>query len=172
MLASAVKDQFAGGYFTVGRGTGVGYTYRIKGNTASATVNSVANTVIIELYDTLVASLDANSYVSVIGSLYTDLALARGAGTNYIPVGVTQAAMTANTYGWVQTHGVTGCLAGGTLTGGCAVQASLAIDGAVSQYGVGTTSNASNTLFVSTPIGYCIDPAADTYYAVISLMLE
>jgi hypothetical protein len=177
-LASITKDQFAGGYVTVARGTGAPYSYRIKGNSASATVNSVANSVIIELYDQLQASLAASTttYLSIVGSPYNYMELCTGTGTmattNYIGVGVAQATLAANNYGWICTNGVTTCLADGTLTAGCMISASAATAGAVQQFGVGTTSNASNVLFVNQPLGYCIDPAATTYYATIYLQAE
>lgn len=176
--ASIAKDQWAGGYLSVCRGTGAPATYRIKGNTAAATVNSVANTSIIELYEPLVATLAASTttYLSICGSLYNAVELNTAAGTyaasNSIAVGVTQATISANYYGWVQTHGVTAVLADGTLTSGCLVSASAKVAGAVQQFGVGTTSNASNLLFVNQPVGYCIDPGADTYYATVNLQLE
>jgi len=169
--SSTVKDQWAGGYLVINSTAGTGYTYRIKGNTAVATINGVANTVIIELYEPLVVALTASSYVSIIGSLYSDVK-ASTAATDYISIGVTQANMTANTYGWVCTHGVTGVLVDGTMTIGCMAQKSLVTAGAVAQYGVGTTSNASNTLFVSQPLGWCIDPATSTAYGVIYLQVE
>lgn len=178
VLASVAKDQFAGGYITIARGTGLPYCYRIKGNTAAATVNSVASSVFIELYEPLVATLAASTatYLSIIGSMYNMIELNTGTGTmastNYCTVGVSCSTLTANTYGWICTHGVTSCLADGTLTAGCLLQASPKIAGAVAQYGVGTTSNASNLLFVNNPVGYCIDPAADTYYSTIYLQVE
>lgn len=176
--ASTAKDQWAGGYLSVCRGTGAPATYRIKGNTAAATINSVANSVLIELYEPLIASLAASTstYLSITGSLYNAVELNTAAGTyaasNSIAIGVTQAAISANYYGWICTHGPTAVLADGTLTSGCLVSASAKIAGAVQQFGVGTTSNASNALFVNQPVGYCIDPAADTYYATVYLQLE
>ena len=158
--AGAVKDMYAGGYLSVGRGTGAGYSYRIKGNTAAATVNAVANTVIIELYDQLVLALDASTYVSLIGSLYTDLIICTP-GTNYLSVGVTQGNMTANTFGWVCTHGVTQCLVDGTITAGDVVQPSVATGGALQAAGVGSTD--ISALIGQNFVGYCIDPAATTY---------
>ena len=175
--ASTAKDQWAGGYLSICRGTGAPATYRIKGNTAAAT-QIAANQVLIELYEPLVASLAASTttYISICGSLYNAVELNTAMGTyaasNSIAVGVTCAAISANYYGWVQTHGVIACLADGTLTSGCLVSASANIAGAVQQFGVGTTSNASNLLFKAQPVGYCVDLGADTYYAVINLQLE
>ena len=177
-LASTAKDQWAGGYVNVARGNGLPYIYRIKGNTAAATINSVANSVLIELYDPLVASLAASTttYISIMGSLYSALELCTAAGTyaasNSIGIGVTNATISANYYGWICTHGVCSCLADGALTSGGAISASAKIAGGVQQYGVGTTSNASNALFVNQPVGFCIDKGADTYQATIFLQIE
>ena len=187
--ASTAKDQWAGGYLSICRGTGAPATYRIKGNTAAATINAVASSVLIELYDPLQVSLAASTttYISICGSLFNAVELNTAAGTyaasNSIAMGVTQATHTtsgtaadygisANTYGWIQTRGICSVLADGTLTSGCLVSASAKVAGAIQQFGVGTTSNASNVLFVNQPVGYCVDPAADTYYATVFLQLE
>jgi hypothetical protein len=177
-LASVVADQYAGGYIAISLGTGLPYTYRIKRNTASATVNSQSSAVFIELYEPLVATLAASTSttITIIGSLYNDLYLNTAGGTagttGNITVGVSCANMTANTYGWVQTHGVTACIADGTLTTGCLLSASAKVAGAVQQYGVGTTHNSGNGLFIYNAVGFCIDPAASASYAMIYLQLE
>ena len=176
VLASTIIDQFAGGYITMTKDTGVGYCYRIKKNTASATINGTASTVILELYDPLQVAVDHTTDMSITGCLHNDLVSALDT-TNHIIVGVTQADFTGATtaapkFGWICTHGVTACLQDGTVANGDMIQPSIAVAGAFSTYGVGTTSNASIALFGSQIIGYCIDQSADTQHASIFLTIE
>lgn len=171
-LASTIKDQFQGGYITMTKDTGVGYSYRIKGNTAAATLNAVANLVIIELYEPLVVAIDTTTDTSVTASLYNDLVAGFASAANNICVGVTVANMTANTYGWICTHGVCACLQDGTVANGDMIQASALTAGAFSTYGVGTTSNGAGILFGGQVIGYAIDQSATTQHATIYLQIE
>jgi hypothetical protein len=171
-LASTVKDQWQGGYITMTKDTGVGYIYRIKGNTAAATLNSVANLVIIELYEPLQVAVDATTDASITASLYNDLLAGFASAANNICVGVTCANQTANSYGWICTHGVCACLQDGTVANGDMIQASALTAGAFSTYGVGTTSNGAGILFGGQAIGYCIDQSATTQHATIYLQIE
>jgi hypothetical protein len=177
-LASVVKDQYAGGYLVIALGTGLPYTYRIKGNTASATVNSQASAVFIELYDPLIASLATSTAttLTIIGNPYMDVDLCTAGGTagttNNWGLGVAVRTLTANTYGWIQTTGPVGVFTDGTLTTGCAISTSAKTAGAIQQYGVGTTSNASNTLFVYQPCGFCIDVTASASYSLCYVQFE
>jgi hypothetical protein len=176
VLASTVIDQFAGGYVTITKDTGVGYCYRIKRNTAAATVNGTANMVLVELYEPLVVALSITSDISITGSLYNDLVPALYT-TDHIIIGVTcanfaTATTTAPKFGWVCTHGHCVCLTDGTVANGDAIQPSIVAAGAFSTYAVGTTSNASTGLFGAQMIGYAVDKAADTCYSSIFLIIE
>jgi len=178
VLASTVIDQFAGGYVTITKDTGVGYCYRIKRNTASATVNGTANMVLVELYEPLVVALSITSDISITGSLYNDLVAAL-VTTDHIVVGVTQAVMTGATtttprFGWICTHGLCTCLQDGTVANGDAIQPSIVAAGAFSTFGVGTTANngAGGALFGSPLIGFAVDKSADTQHGTIFLRLE
>jgi hypothetical protein len=175
-LASIVVGAFAGGYLTITKDTGVGYSYRIKGSTASATQAGNANIVILELYEPLQVALDNTSDISVTGCLHNDLVAALYT-TDHIIVGVTQASMAAATtaiplFGWICTHGVCTCLTDGTVANGDLIQPSVVAAGAFSTFAVGTTSNASGALFSAQQIGYCIDKAADTNHSTIFLTIE
>lgn len=137
-LASVIKDQFAGGYLTCNKDTGVGYTYRIKGNTATSSGGVGTGNILIELYDKIVVALDATTDTGLVGSLYSDLVSAL-VSTNHVMAGVTVSNQAANTFGWVCTHGVCACLQDGTVTNGDVVQASIVTAGAYQSLGVGTT---------------------------------
>jgi hypothetical protein len=172
-LASVVAQQFAGGYFNASKDTGYGYIYRIKGNTATDTPAS--GLIRLELYEPLQVVLSATTDCAIIGSLYNDLRAATAA-TDNIVAGVTCANMTANTYGWVCTHGVCNCLQDGTVTNGDMIQLSIVTTGAFSAYGVGTSTNSQlggvGNMFGAQQLGFCIDTAATTNYSTIYLQLE
>jgi hypothetical protein len=176
VLASIVIDAFAGGYLTITKDTGVGYCYRIKRNTASATLNGTASTIILELYEPLQVALDHSSDISVTGSLFNDL-VATLNSTDHIISGVTCAAMTGATtaapkFGWICTHGMCACLQDGTVANGDLIQQSSAVAGAFSTFGVGTTSNYLADLFLTPKIGFAVDQSADTQHGTIFLQLE
>jgi hypothetical protein len=156
-LASTVINQFAGGYLSLNKDTGYGYIYRIKSNKAAATVNSVANLVLIELYEPLQVAIDATTDAGIVGSLYTDMN-AYTIATNLLPVGVTQANMTANTYGWICTHGPCIVLQEGAISSGNVIVAAYTTAGAVSRAGLGT-SNTSGS-FAYPIVGYCMQTSA------------
>ena len=169
-LASTIKDQWAGGYITITKDTGVGYSMRIKGN--DATSDHYSSLVLIELYEPLPIALDTTSDTSITASLYVDLLAGFASAANNICVGVTVANQTANSYGWICTHGVCACLQDGTVANGDLIQASALTAGAFSTYGVGTTGNAGGILFGGQCIGYCIDQSATTQHATIYLQIE
>ena len=180
-LASTIANQWAGGYLFVTQGTGLPYNYRIKGNTAAATLLA-ANQVLIELAEPLQATLAASTttYLTIMGSLYNAVELNAAAGTfagsNSVAIGVTQATISANYYGWVCTHGVTSCLTDGTITDGAMLSASKKIVGAVQEFGVGTSSNTAlagyQYMFANQPVGFCINTGGDGYQSAIFLQIE
>jgi hypothetical protein len=176
VLASCVKDQFAGGYVTMTKDTGYGYTYRCKGNTASATLNGTANTVILELYSPLQVAVNHTTDMSITGNIYNDLVSAL-VTTDHIVAGVTCANFAAATtttplFGWICTHGVCTCLQDGTVVNGDMIQPSIKTVGAFCSYGVGTSTNNAAPLFGSQQIGFCIDTAATGNYSTIFLEIE
>jgi len=169
-LASTVKDQFAGGYFSTHKDAGLGYTYRIKGNTVVGVPDS--GNFRLELYEPLVVAVTTATDISLTASLYNNLLAGFASAANNIVVGATIANMTANTYGWICTHGVCACLQDGTVANGDMIQASALTAGAFSTYGVGTTSNGAGILFGGQAIGFCIDKSATTQHATIYLQVE
>ena len=108
VLASVDANQFRNGYLVVTLGTGVGYRYRIKSNTASATVDTVANTVIVTLYDPLQTALAATDNI-VVKASRTSKVLVGTAALDNIGVAVAPAPAATNSttyYFWAQTSGV------------------------------------------------------------------
>lgn len=103
-LASVTKDEYAGGYLAVTNATGEGYTYQIKGNTA--TNNPTSGNIRMELWENLVLALDASTDIAIMGSKYQNLEAA-SASTDNVLAGVTVMDITVSdkSYGWVQTRG-------------------------------------------------------------------
>jgi hypothetical protein len=171
-LASVIKDQFAGGYITMNKDTGVGYTYRIKGN--DATGDHYASKILIELYDPIVVAIDATTDSGIVGNIYNDLVIC-SQGTDYLPVGVTMASMTAGKFGWICTAGVCACLQSDTSVAGDIIQCSATVDGAYSSLGIGSTGVSQVILAGRLPLlGICLQiPAGNgTCYGTIKLQLE
>jgi hypothetical protein len=116
VLASVTEDQYANGYITVTLGTGAGYTYRIKSNTASVSVDYgtsgtpevVANVVTLVLCEEICVALAITDNIIIKTSRVSNVI----EGTASLdPVGVAVSATTAATTGiteffWAQTTGV------------------------------------------------------------------
>jgi len=156
-LAAVTADQYAGGYLTITDDTGEGYTYRIKGNTA--TDNPASGNIRIELYDKLAVALDATSDIAITGSLYANLEPATT--TDVAAAGVSMTAQAAADYGWVQTKGVTG-----VLTDGVVVIGSGVIIGSVA----GSVATAVETDILER-VGTVIVVGDDTGYSQVKLSL-
>ena len=97
-------DEYAGAYF--GNITN-GEQYRIKSNTASATVNGVANTVIFTLYDPLKTAIATSDDYLITPSPYASVITATAVDGSYDrPVGVSPIGITSGYYFWLQTEGI------------------------------------------------------------------
>jgi len=169
--AGIVADEHAGGYIAIVSGTGVGYTYRIKGNTATG--DPASGTVRIELYDPLQVALDATSDVHIHGSKFAQLIKATGAGgENSIAIGVTCAAVdfSEQMYAWVQVKGVCCPLADGTLVKGGGITLSDGVAGAIQPLSGGSTAVAD--LIDEREIGQVLIPDASTGQALCQVDFE
>lgn len=169
--AGIVKDEHAGGYLTIVSGTGSGYTYRIKGNTA--TDAPASGDVRIELYDPLQVAVDATSDVHILGSKYAQLIAATGAaGEDNLAVGVTCSNMDVSVapYGWVLVRGVGGATVDGTIAAGEAVTLSDSTAGTVQVAGGGSTAVAD--LIDERVIGQCVIPDASTGLATFQFNFD
>jgi hypothetical protein len=114
VLASVTSNQYAGGKIVATDDAGEGYTYDIVSNTASATIDSVANMVVFTIAQPLqVAWVTTATDFAIIGNLYSNLEIATT--TDTVASGVTAGNMTKDYWGWVQTEGQVGVLTGGTL---------------------------------------------------------
>jgi len=176
LLGTVAADTYAGGYLDIAGGTGVGYTYRIKGNKAS---NGTATT--LELYDPIKVGLDATSDLIVGPSLYANLEHALYATTNNsVAVGVTVADITtAGNYGWILKEGVIGirgytAMGSETLVQGDMVTLSSANAGQVVSFGhgVGGGTAPTQSSIVNPIIGVCVLPVgANSQHILVKVKL-
>ncbi|KKN72866.1 hypothetical protein LCGC14_0407210 [marine sediment metagenome] len=116
LLSGRTKDAHAGGFFHITGNTGVGYTYGIKGNSATGEkINSTdlaldaATSFILELYDPLVLALanDTTDF-AITGSPFNHLReCPSSAAVDDCPTGVCPIPFDISIapYGWVQTWG-------------------------------------------------------------------
>ncbi len=170
-LASVTANQYAGGYFVTTDDTGEGYTYRIKGNTATG--NPASGNFRLELHDALVVALDATTDFAIQGCLYANVEIATAAtdvalaGVNVKLVDVSE---TGENYGWVQTKGVCGILQDGTIAIGDIVTLSDGVNGAVQVGGGGGTSVAD--LVAEQYIGTCLIAGDNTGHGVFNIAVN
>lgn len=152
VLASVGINDYQGGYLTVTLGTGVGNTYKIKSNTASATVDTVDNTVIVQLEEEISVAIAATDNIIIKKSREAEVIV----GTAAIdPIGIAQVATTAATdgvtqYFWAQLTGVsiglgTAGAANVALENGAAGVLAVA-DGAQAVVAYGIAAGASNSM--------------------------
>ena len=104
------KDLLAGGFMSVAVTPGLGYTYKIKGNTA---VVAAANCV-VTLEDPIKVAFTTATSVVMHKNPYNGCVVAPTTLTA-APVGIATTVVTAAYYGWLQTHGPCTALVTGTL---------------------------------------------------------
>lgn len=152
-------NLLAGGYLLVSEGTlGVGQVYRLKGNTAAS-----GAVVTFNLEEPVRVATTGTCKVDVKVHPYSAIVVAPTTQTSAI-VGAAQYAVAASEYGWVQTHGVCGILAQGTVVvGDGLVPANTTTTGTV-------VSRADASLEAS--IGYALHGAASTDYALAFLTID
>jgi hypothetical protein len=172
LLSSITADKFAGGYITISSGTGLGYTYSIKGNEAS---NGTACT--IELYEKIKVGLDATSDIAIAPSKYACcVAGLSGTTENGLPSAVTVTDITsAGSYGWGLSKGVIGVAQSGTLVTGKLAVLSSGEPGNAEAFGLGATTATGSGLvtYLDAPIiGKVMLATATSGHAVIDVNLE
>lgn len=161
-LASVTANLLAGSTLVTCKDTGVGYTYRIKGNTA--TNDPATGDIRIELYDAIKVAVDNTTDIAIVGNPYGNLEAAT-TGTDNYAVGVTTASMTAGSYGWVLRKGLVGIQVDGTIAIGEMITISDSEAGQVQVAGGGSTAVVD--LIDERIIGQCVVAAqASTEHAV------
>ena len=168
-LAGVIANQFSGGYLVVGSDTGLGQTFRIRGNTA--TDSPATGNIRIQFYEKITTALAAISDVIIIGSPFADIIVADG--TNYVICGVSVSTTTAaKPFGWFLTKGITACLQDDTTTAfaaGKGIQACASVAGAVSIWGnaATTTVDTAGLRYLGEALGI----STNTNYAVCNFKL-
>jgi hypothetical protein len=161
-LASVTANLFAGGTLVTCKDTGVGYTYRIKGNTATG--DPASGNFRLELYDAIKIAVDNTTDIAIVGNAFGNLEAAT-TGTDNYAVGVTTAVMTSGSYGWVLRRGTVGIQVDGTIAIGEMVTISDSEAGQVQVAGGGSTAVVD--LIDERIIGQCLVAAqASTEHAV------
>lgn len=151
-------NLLAGGFLLVSEGTlGVGQVYKLEGNTAASAAVvtfNLADPVRVATTGTCKVDVKVNPYMDVVVQPTTDTSSS---------VGVAQVAIADNSFGWIQTHGVCGILAQGTVVvGDCIVPANTTT--------TGTVVTATNGINQS--IGYALHGGASTDYALCFLTID
>jgi len=157
-LASATANLYRGGYFITSSGSGTGYTYRIKGNTAYG--NPVSAHLRIELKEPLQYQVNATTVWMIVPCMWNDL-IAADVATNTSVSGVSMGTTTSTyPYGWFCTRGIVGVVQTGTITAGQAVMLSTATSGTVAAFGIGASQ--ATSFIGQDSIGQCLQPANAT----------
>ncbi len=171
-ISSIAANKYEGGYLVTTRGTGLGETYRIKGNTASN--NPATGNLHIQLYEPIKVAMDVNTGIIIVPSVYTDLAATATSSSTATGVLMTTTTST-NIYAWVCTRGVVGCAEDATnsVTAGQQLIASRVTAGSYATLTTGVNT-VLITAFASSPIiGYSMTPAgSSSREGVIYLQLE
>lgn len=152
-------NLLAGGYLLVSEGTlGVGQMYKLKGNTAAS-----AAVVTFNLEEPVRVATTGTCKVDVKVNPYMSVVVAPTTQTSAV-VGAAQHTVAASEYGWLQTHGICGILAQGTVVvGDGLVPANTTTTGTV-------VSRADASLEAS--IGFALHGAASTDYAMAFLTID
>jgi len=151
-------NLLADGFLLVSEGTlGVGQVYKLKGNTAAA-----AGVVTFYLDEAVRVATTGTAKVDVKVNPYMDVVVTPTTDSS-CSVGVAQYAIPDNSYGWIQTHGICGILAQGTVVvGDCIVPANTTT--------TGTVVTATNG--VNQSIGYALHGGASTDFALCFLTID
>jgi len=168
-LASITADQFAGGTLVTTEGTGVAYSYRVKGNTA--TNDPATGKIRLQLWEPIQVAISATTDWTITASLWANLEGATAA-TDLCLGGVTCSSMdvSAKSYGYVQTKGPVGILLDGTVAIGDQVSLSDGVTGAVQALSGGGTT--ITDILAEAVVGYCMETAGTGDYGTIYLQLE
>jgi len=152
---TVTANQYAGGWLVVTVTPGQGYQYKIKSHPAAT-----AAALTLTLEDPIQVALTTSSRVDLVANPYMGVIVNPTTATG-APVGVAVYPITANYYGWIQTHGPANVLADGAVTVGTNLVASNGVAGAVEPLAG-----------VQASIGIAMTGIADTEYGTVFLTLD
>ena len=162
-LAGITANDFAGGWVGIyDVSSGVGNTYRIKSNTASA---ASTNYVTLALYDGLIIALTTSDKACLVVNRYNGLLIAPTTHTGDL-IGVSMVAVTGAYYFWAQTKGPATVLAAGGWTLGTPLCRSAATAGALTVQAAGSDSLAEQVAAIA------LNNTANTKYGICNLKLD
>lgn len=148
-------NLLAGGYMSVAVTPGIGYTYRVLGNTAVAGAANCS----VTLADPIQIALTTSSKVTFSKHPYDSVIVNPTTATG-APVGVANSIITNAQFGWLQTRGMCSVLTDSGTTVGLGVAPSAAVAGAVK-----TAATTLNT------IGYAVQTLVTTEYDLVFLTI-
>lgn len=170
-IAAIAANKYEGSYLITTRGTGLGETYRIAGNTATNT--PATGNLRIQLSDPLKVAIDQTTGLIIVPTPFTDLAAT--ATSSPTVTGVLMSTTTSTQiYAWVQTRGVVGCTEenGITVTAGSQLTPSRVTSGSYTSI-VSASTTLGVPFFASPIIGFSMTPAASpSRQGVIYLQIE
>lgn len=158
-VASIAANKYQGGYLITTRGTGVGDTYRIIGNTATG--NPATGNLRIQLAEPIKVAITITTGTIIVPSLFTDLAAS--ATSSSTVTGVLMSTTTStNLWAWVCSRGIVGCQEDGTnaVVAGQEVMVSRVTSGAYASVMAGATTLATAGSLSSPIVGYSVTPAS------------
>ena len=154
---AAGANKYAGGYLVITGTPGTGYTYKIKGH---GPINS-SGAAIINLEDPIEVALTTSSTVDLVANPFAECGLSPVTATGPI-VGVSNDALTAGRYGWVQSGGAVGVRAQGALVVGASLIASDAGVGSAQMFKTGSEA----------VIGYAVTGVATGETGAVHLTID
>jgi hypothetical protein len=146
----------AGGFMSVVAGTGIGYVYKVRSNSAVTAAAGMT----IQLEDPLVLALDTTSRIILVKHPQDGVVVEPGTPTASI-AGVATYIIPANNYGWLQVGGPCAVLFTGTGVAGKAV-------GSLSG---GTSGSSAPAIAATNILGYHMATGITGEYSMIDLAI-
>ena len=123
---TTTAGYFDEGYVVVSYGTGIGQTYKIK--SLAALVSGASS--YVYLFDRIKVALDTTSKIDIVANPWNRVL--HTATATLHPTGVPLVAVTAaGDYGWLQTRGICGVFADGTIAAGTKAESDGSVAGAI-----------------------------------------
>jgi len=155
---TASANEYANGYVIVSSGTGIGQTLRISSHAA---LTSGGTSSVIKLIDPIPVALDTTSTIDLERNPFKNVVTTASSVT--VPTGGALIAFTSGYFGWLQTKGVFGARADGTVTAGYGLMVDASTAGDVDLVGTATQQYI---------IGNAIQATASGKYHAIYLNLD
>lgn len=170
-IASIAANKYQGGYLVTTRGTGVGETYRIIGNTATNT--PATGNLRIQLAEPIKVALTVSTGLIIVPSMFTDCTVTATSSPQVSGVLMSTTTST-NLWAWICTRGIVSASEDNALaiTAGHQITTSRITAGSYCSIVSASTTVALSAL-ASPIIGYSITPAgSSSRLGAIYLQLE